>query len=107
MARVRLYQHANLLVVAHVRNLLESAGIACELRNTTLGGGAGELPPGDCEPAVWVERRQLAGAQALLDEALTEPARPRQVWACPRCGECLDGVFDACWQCGTARPDRV
>lgn len=105
MTWVRLYQHANLLVVAHVSNLLESADIACELRNTTLGGGSGELPPGDCEPAVWVDSRQLAGAQALLDEALRGPARPLQVWACPQCGERLDGVFDTCWQCGTARPD--
>lgn len=105
MTWVRLYQHANLLVAAHVRNVLENADIACELRNTTLGGGAGELPPGDCEPAVWVESRQLADAEALLDEVLTGPSRPLQVWACPQCHERLDGVFDACWQCGAARPD--
>ena len=104
MTWVRLYQHANLLVVAHVRNVLEAAGIACELRNTTLRGGAGELPPGDCEPAVWVESRQMTAAQALLDEALAGPARPLQVWVCPQCHERLDGVFDACWKCGTARP---
>jgi predicted nucleic-acid-binding Zn-ribbon protein len=25
------------------------------------------------------------------------------MWTCPKCGERLEGSFDACWSCGTTR----
>ncbi|QTF92407.1 DUF2007 domain-containing protein [Halomonas sp. BM-2019] len=100
---VRVFAHSNALLVSHVRNLLEAAGIPAELRNMTLGGGAGELPLGECEPEVWVKPHNRERAETLIREALAgEGGAP--AWRCPGCGEPQEGVFDACWKCGTHRP---
>ncbi|MEQ5800819.1 DUF2007 domain-containing protein [Halomonas sp. H10-9-1] len=103
-AAVRVFAHSNALLVGHVRNLLEAAGIPAELRNMTLGGGAGELPPGECEPEVWVKPHNHERAEALLRDALSGKSEA-PAWRCPGCGEALEGVFDACWRCGALRPD--
>lgn len=102
-AAVRVFAHSNALLVSHVRNLLEAAGIPAQLRNMTLGGGAGELPLGECEPEVWVKPHNRERAEALIREALAG-ASEAPAWRCPDCGEPLDGVFDACWNCGALRP---
>ena len=99
-----LFAHSNALLVSHVRNVLVAAGIACELRNMALGGGAGELPLSECEPEVWVAVRDHERAVALLHQALHGPDDMPSSWRCRHCGEMLDGVFDTCWQCGTPRP---
>ncbi len=105
MDYVRVFRHSNTLLVSHVCNVLENAGIPSELRNMTLGGGAGELPLGECEPEVWVAPHNRTRAEALIHDALHGPGEDAPAWTCPRCGERLDGVFDACWQCATPRPD--
>lgn len=100
---VRVFAHSNGLLVSHVRNLLEAAGIPSELRNMTLGGGAGELPLGECEPEVWVKPHNRERAETLIRQALSGESEV-PAWRCPGCGEPLEGVFDACWHCGTHRP---
>ncbi|MCK2042386.1 DUF2007 domain-containing protein [Chromohalobacter sp. TMW 2.2308] len=104
LERVRVFRHPNALLVNHVHNVLASAGLVPVLRNMTLGGGAGELPPGECEPEVWVPVGHRQRAEALVDEALNGPAEGCPNWCCPACGEWLDGVFDTCWQCNGERP---
>ncbi|MFM9269293.1 DUF2007 domain-containing protein [Halomonas elongata] len=99
---VRVFAHSNPLLVSHVANLLESAGIPVERRNMTLGGASGELPPAECEPEVWVAPHNRARAEALIRE--TEEGKARPDWVCPGCGEALEGVFDRCWNCGRDRP---
>jgi predicted RNA-binding Zn-ribbon protein involved in translation (DUF1610 family) len=32
------------------------------------------------------------------------PDQSAASWACPGCGEQIEGQFDACWKCGGARP---
>ncbi|MGM0536572.1 MAG: putative signal transducing protein [Pseudomonadota bacterium] len=100
---VRAFAHSNALLVSHVHNVLTAAGIPAELCNLTLGGGAGELPLGECEPEVWVAPHNLAQAERLIRQTL-EGTTDRPAWRCPGCGECLDGVFDTCWNCATLRP---
>ncbi|TFH88331.1 DUF2007 domain-containing protein [Billgrantia azerbaijanica] len=100
---VRVFAHANALLVNHVGNLLEAAGIPVERRNLTLGGGAGELPPGECEPEVWVAPHNRARAEALIARAMRGESDAPD-WSCPGCGERLEGVFDTCWNCGHSRP---
>ncbi|MBB3191162.1 DUF2007 domain-containing protein [Halomonas cerina] len=100
---VRVFAHSNPLLVSHVANLLEVAGVPVERRNLTLGGGAGELPPGECEPEVWVAPHNRQRAERLIREALADDD-PRPAWTCPGCGERLEAVFDTCWQCGHSRP---
>ncbi|RCV89137.1 DUF2007 domain-containing protein [Billgrantia montanilacus] len=99
---VRVFAHSNALLVSHVRNVLAAADIPVELRNLTLGGGAGELPLGECEPEVWVAPHNRARAESLIRDAMAD-SDDRPDWTCPGCGETLEGVFESCWQCGTAR----
>lgn len=95
---VRVFAHSNALLVSHVRNLLDAAGIPAELRNMTLGGGAGELPLGECEPEVWVAPHNRERAEGLIRAAM-EGGDSSPDWICPRCGERIEGVFEACWNC--------
>lgn len=100
---VRVFVADNPLLVSHVANLLESAGIPVERRNQTLAGGAGELPPLECAPEVWVAPHNLTRAKALIHSS-QEGDHQQSSWCCADCGERLDGVFDACWRCGHIRP---
>lgn len=97
---VRVFAHSNALLVSHVYNVLRAADMMAELRNLTLGGGAGELPINECEPEVWVAPHNLGRARTLVQEALSGPSRVQPDWTCPGCGERLSGVFDTCWRCG-------
>lgn len=100
---VRVFVADNPLLVSHMANLLESAGIPVERRNLTLGGASGELPPSECEGEVWVAAHNRSRAEALIHDSQSgENQGPP--WCCPVCGEWLDSVFDTCWQCGQARP---
>ena len=98
----RVHVSESTIEIAHLRNLLESAGIACVVRNERLGGAVGEIPVLECWPELWVcEPGQALRARGLIDEAL----RPRagfDPWDCPRCGERIDGQFSECWRCAAA-----
>lgn len=99
-----LYSAPNTMLVGHVRNLLDVAGIDCELRNTFLGSGAGELPPTEAWPELWVDEQDFAVAKKVVDEFLHTPAVTPPEWICPNCGEHVEGQFSACWNCGADRP---
>jgi hypothetical protein len=93
-------------LVGFLASVLEEQGIACVVRNAYLGGAAGELPPTECWPEIWVaDERDLARAEGLLREVLNEAAAPRPEWTCPACGERIEGQFGECWHCGASRPD--
>lgn len=102
----RVYTAQNSLLVNHLRNLLQEAGIACVLRNEFLGGAAGELPLVEVWPELWVvDDAQYLRARTLVTEALRGDARPAgPPWTCPACGEPIEGQFTDCWRCGAARP---
>ncbi|WP_148253257.1 putative signal transducing protein [Aidingimonas lacisalsi] len=104
-ARCRVFAHSNALLVSHICNVLNAAGIPAELHNMTLGGGAGELPLGDCEPEVWVAAHNAERAERLVRDALSGEGDSQCDWQCKRCGEYLEGVFTTCWRCGAMRPD--
>ncbi|HSH49941.1 MAG TPA: DUF2007 domain-containing protein [Halomonas sp.] len=99
---VRVFAAGNPLLVSHIANLLESAGIPVERRNQVLGGAAGELPPGECEPEVWVAPHNRSRAEALIQRS-QDGGDQGPPWRCPGCGERLEGAFDTCWQCGQSR----
>ncbi|WP_110655189.1 DUF2007 domain-containing protein [Salinicola halimionae] len=103
--QVCVFRHPNVLLVSHVRNVIENAGLSATLCNMTLAGGAGELPPDQCEAEVWVAAEDQAPASQLVRDALDGPAVSAPAWRCAGCGERLDGVFDRCWQCGQMRPE--
>lgn len=99
----RVYTAHSPLMVGHMRNILESEGIRCVVRNEGLLGGAGELPPNETWPELWVEREiDEARARRLVEEALAyEPTG--KPWTCKGCGEVLEPQFTECWNCGQHR----
>jgi len=94
----------NLVDVHHLKNLFQSAGIRCRIKNEDLVRLAGEVPFPECTLQLVIEREDDApAAEALLAEFL-RPQRPGgEMWCCPSCGEKLEGQFTACWQCGGGR----
>jgi hypothetical protein len=98
-----VYTAADLTMVGHLRNLLEQSGIPCYLRNDL---GAGELPPIESWPELWLENEADAPqAQAIIESALHDPPAQLASWTCPRCGELLEGQFTECWSCGASRAE--
>ena len=97
----KVHTAESIIEIAHLRNVLEQAGIACYVRNERLGGAAGEIPFVECWPELWVLRNgDTLNARGLIDTARAE-AVPSPEWTCRSCGECLEGQFDACWRCST------
>ncbi len=100
----RVYRAATLLEVAHVRNLLITAGIECEIRNQYLAGAVGELPALETWPQLYVEDADEAPAL----RALAQAGRPHTgvAWTCAACGEQLEPQFTHCWRCGREADGR-
>jgi hypothetical protein len=89
----------SVIEVAHLRNLLESAGVACDVRNDRLGGVVGEIPFVECWPELWVRHSgDVLRARSLIDDAL-RPATAADAWVCPGCGERIEPQFAQCWHC--------
>ncbi|MGR6034222.1 MAG: putative signal transducing protein [Candidatus Nitrosoglobus sp.] len=97
-----IYSAPNLLLVRHWKNFLESHGIDCIIKNESLSGAAGELPPTECWPELWlIDDKYYNEARRLLDA----DGENKQPWTCPNCDEFLEGQFDRCWNCGEYRID--
>lgn len=101
---MKLLLHCMDLVEAHHRaNLLRSAGIRAEVRNTFLGGAVGDIPFIEAGPQVWIDERENAAvARAIIDEV--EHAPVQAAWRCEACDELIEGQFAQCWHCGATRP---
>ena len=98
----RLLQAPNLALATLWADQLTSAGFAARVLRAHACGIAGEIPPDQALPEVWLDDdSRHAEACALFDRWMHPPERR---WACPGCGEVVDGPFDACWNCGTACP---
>lgn len=100
----KVYSAQNITMVGLVRDLLESSGIDTVIRNQFLAGAAGELPPIECWPELWIRHdRDYDRARTLVDEIIREEEPRREKWICPRCQEEMEGQFTSCWRCGTPR----
>jgi Putative prokaryotic signal transducing protein len=98
----RLTQAPNLALASLWRDMLAQAGFAVSVQRAYASSIAGEIPPDQALPEIWVEDdAQLEAARALLAQ-LQHPAWRH--WVCRGCGERIDGPFDQCWACGAAMP---
>ena len=98
---LRLTQAPNIAIAALWVDALRHSGIDASVQRYFLGAAAGELPPDQCLPEVWLlDDRQEAQARALLHDLTNVPQRR---WLCA-CGEMVEGGFEECWQCGTPMP---
>jgi hypothetical protein len=98
----RLYTAQVPLMIDHLKNILESGGIECVVRNSYLAAAMGEIPPIECWPELWVvEDEQFEEAQAVLKGALSPVVGLEKPWQCKGCGEMIEGQFTECWNCGS------
>ncbi len=98
---LRLVQAPNIAIAALWVDALRHAGIAASTQRYFLGAAAGELPPDQCLPEVWLTHdEQEAPARALLRD-LTQVRQ--RLWSC-ECGETVEGGFEQCWSCGRMMP---
>jgi hypothetical protein len=97
----RLTRAPNIAIAALWVDALLQAGIPASMQRYFLGAAAGELPPDQCLPEVWIsDDAQEAQARELLHALENVPQRR---WLCA-CGETVEGGFEACWQCGRPMP---
>ncbi len=99
---MRRIAHApNAAIAALWVDTLREAGIAASVQRQFLSSVAGEIPPDQCLPEVWVTHDEQEGAaRALLEELRNLPQRR---WVCV-CGELVEGGFESCWSCGRLMP---
>ncbi len=91
-------------MVGHLKNVLSTFGIQCVSRNLDLSSAAGELPPIDCWPELWVvDDAKLATAKSILKKTLAPLASVKKPWRCEGCDEDIEGQFSECWNCGRSR----
>lgn len=97
----KLTQAPNIAIAALWVDALRQGGIDAVMQRYYLGAAAGELPPDQCLPEVWLrDEAQEPAARALLSALRRVPQRR---WACA-CGEIVEGGFEACWACGRWMP---
>lgn len=100
----RVYSATDPLLIGHLKNVLEQHHIGCFVKNAYLLGAAGELPPTEAWPQLWVEDdTDLTRAREIIAGVLADDA-PGEPWTCRRCGEAGEPQFAECWRCGAAAP---
>ena len=91
--------------IPRLMNMLESAGIACVLRNETSSGLSPEVPIAESTPELWIQDDQrLAEALQIKAEFQASGTIVGDDWKCQKCGETSEPQFTSCWSCGASRP---
>jgi hypothetical protein len=94
----RLVSAPNLALATLWADMLSHGGIEANVQRAFASSIAGELPPDQALPEVWVmDDTQLEAARVLLEQLRHPPLRR---WVCPGCGEHIEGAFEQCWNCG-------
>jgi hypothetical protein len=98
----RLTTAPNIALATLWADMLTHAGIEATVQRMYASSIAGELPPDQALPEVWVsDDSELERARTLLEQ-LRHPVHRR--WACQVCREQIDGPFEQCWNCGAPMP---
>jgi hypothetical protein len=92
-------------MVGHLRNLLLTQGIPCDVRTPYLAGATGDIPFTECWSQLWITNdADLERASGLLKAVLEREADSHRLWRCSDCREEIEGQFETCWHCGSPRP---
>ncbi len=100
-----VYSAPNIALVSLFKNILESHGIECWIKNQFLGAAVGDIPPIECWPQLCVDEDKFEEASRIVEEALSSENDQTEPWKCESCGEEIEGQFSECWNCGKSRPD--
>src|SRR5688572_11360634 len=96
----KVYSAQDPLMIGHLKNVLATFGIECVVKNVHLSSAAGEIPPIECWPELWVvDDGRHREAEAVLEKTLGPVRAVRKPWKCSRCGEVIEGQFSECWKC--------
>jgi hypothetical protein len=99
---LRITQAPNAFLATLWADALRAEGIEASVQRQYLGSAAGELPPDQCLPEVWIENpHHLDRAQQVLHHL---QHMPQHRWFCV-CGELVEGGFQQCWNCAALMPD--
>lgn len=99
-----VYSAPDPLIVGHLRNLLVNEGIACDVKTPFLGAARGDIPVTECWSQLYVlNDEDVERAMGLINVALQPGSQAYSSWRCSKCGEEIEGQFEECWQCGSAR----
>lgn len=99
---LRLKQAPNAAIAQVWADLLCEAGYPATVERLHLSSLAGQLPPDQCRPEIWLRHPEHEQSARQLLAQLAE--LPQQRWLCPRCGERIEGGFEQCWNCGAWMP---
>ena len=98
----RVFSEPNPIFIHQLKDLLEEKGIVCIIKNELLSGGAGELPPTEVWPELWVVNKDDNGpAKRIVDDFIQSTKVKTHNWICGNCGEKIEGQFNICWSCGS------
>ncbi len=100
----RIAQAPNVFIATLWVDALKAQGIAASVQRQYLGSVAGELPPDQCLPEVWIENSMHETRATETLEDLQH--MPQQRWYCT-CGELVEGGFQQCWNCSTPIPRSI
>jgi len=99
---IRIAQAPNLAIATLWADMLKGAGFEVTVQRAYTGSIAGEIPPDQALPELWLaDDERFDAARRMLHE-LRNP--PRRRWVCRGCGERIDGPFEQCWNCGADMP---
>jgi hypothetical protein len=102
----RVYSSHDSLMAGHIKNILELQGVECIFKQPMLSVAFGELPIIECYSDVWItDDSRYKDAIAIVESASHEEKSKAQSWICAGCGEEIEGMFAACWNCGAHQPD--
>jgi hypothetical protein len=91
--------------IALLRDMLESAGIICFMRNEMSAGLAPEIPASESTPELWIQDDERQTEALQIKRAWQTSAKIEgKDWICPNCGEKSEPQFTSCWKCGTTKP---
>lgn len=98
----RLLQAPNLALATLWADQLGGAGIGASVQRAYASGIAGEIPPDQALPEVWLDDDSRHAEASAVFERWMHP--PERRWSCAGCQEVVEGPFEACWNCGAPCP---
>lgn len=98
----RLITAPNLALATLWADLLTQAGVPTTVQRQYASSIAGEVPPDQTLPELWVQDADQFERAGPLLHALRHPVHRR--WMCGGCGESIEGPFEQCWKCGAEMP---
>lgn len=96
----RLALAPNIAIAQLWADMLCQAGYDTTVQRYFISSIAGDVPPDQCAPELWLtdETHYDAALQAL--HTLRHPQQRR--WVCAGCHELVEGGFTQCWNCDLA-----